>query len=198
MAITKSTEVSNAPSYPNQRHNARERVVIKTANSFTPSVSGNWDSPSSITDQDLALDALAARGGTNETRFSQAAEGVGKAMLCLIADHNAASANITDAGVSMGVQLPAKAIIVACHTESLSGKVKSGDTSGTFAVYASTDKLSGDISLTDSAGDDFDSTRPTTSKLKVASATNVSLKASTGKTVDGGTIRVCIEYFLGQ
>jgi len=59
MAISKSTEITGAGTWPARRHNQRERKLLETAESYSPTTSGDW--PVQPTDQDDALDKLASR-----------------------------------------------------------------------------------------------------------------------------------------
>ena len=77
MAISKSTEASAAGNWPARRHNQRERKVIETVESFTPTTAGDWDT--SPTTQDAALNELGSRVSDIEDEILSATVSVSNA-----------------------------------------------------------------------------------------------------------------------
>lgn len=112
MAITKSVEIALATNYPAEHLDQRERKVLQVAEQYVPALSGNWGS-SVPTTQGGALDSLAASNA-------------GGYMRTVKAQYDKSTMAGTGA-VSLGVSIPAKAVVMECVVHTLVANVGATD-----------------------------------------------------------------------
>lgn len=135
MAISKSNELANVGKYPSSRLNERERKVLETAESFSPSSPSDWETAPST--QDEALDALAAAGSAN------------MAVATVEWDFSVDGGAVSD--IPLGVTLPDNAVIVEVIRDEVTAAT-SGTSSGTIILSTPTDGALEQTALTANGG----------------------------------------------
>lgn len=119
MAISKSAELAGAGPYPANRHNQRERKLLETSESYSPSTAADWTGLPGVSEapstQDAALDTLAGQANAGQMKTV-------KAQYDYSVDGSGTS-------IGLGVTLPDNSVVINVSEEVLTDIDSSSGTS---------------------------------------------------------------------
>jgi hypothetical protein len=200
MTIDKAAELAAAGDWPSRRHNARERKLIETVESFTPAVAGDW-SPAPAS-QDDAIDQLADRVAASEVADSFA-DGLNRVQVAVVTiNYDDLSDGVA---VEFGDAIPDNAIILDGMVDVLTTFAGDGDDSSSISIgVGAAGDIVADVAI--NSATDWDAglhaviplgTAATAVKLAAAAKIQATLTiAATDTALTAGSMKVFLRYVV--